>query len=536
MTIFRNPIKYIGRKRIRHILRGHNTLKAKGKLAEITIIKNNISDAVSIMDPVEASGYIFHDALNNADTSVRQYLLTRVGGISLNRSILSAMGNSPVPIHIVPPHIRNILKSHNIPISMAASSIAWNGYIFAIWCYGILQILKSLYKFLPAINNQEKLVRQETIYFTDLLPGNLPSKVKQSKSFDLLTWYMNWHERPVGIKNIAHGINIRSTVNTDQFTIYHGLPPIPEFNSWKQWSCFAAWSSIAIIRSFIDWLRGRWWHPFLLAEATKAHVAKLHDKSDLYKAYWFPHTRYVYRPLWTYTAEQKGSEINLYFYSVNNNAIQKVGTKDIALGPWHLMTWPNYIAWNEKQKQRLQESVGKNVNIQVIDDLPFCDSDKSIPKFDGEAVAIFDIQPLRPSRHAIIAQVYEYYCAKNCIDFIKDIKFASIENGLNILWKRKRELSDFAHPKYVYEFKDVASDVTNFISIDPSIAAHRVINEAKLVISMPYTSTALIGKNLGKPSCFYDPTGLLDPEDKAANGVSIIQGREALRDWVRNNR
>ncbi|CAN0526730.1 unnamed protein product, partial [Scytosiphon promiscuus] len=155
------------------------------------------------------------------------------------------------------------------------------------------------------------------IYFTYFLPGNLPSKITENKSYDLLTWYKNWKDRPVYIKNIAHGINSGSAIHIDKCKIHPCLSPMPEFNRWQQWLSFAAWSCLAIIRSFIDWLRGRWWHPFLLAEATKACTAKLHDKSDLYKAYWFPHTRYVYRPLWTYTVEQKGSEITLIFNSVN---------------------------------------------------------------------------------------------------------------------------------------------------------------------------------------------------------------------------
>ena len=62
---------------------------------------------------------------------------------------------------------------------------------------------------------------------------------------------------------------------------------------------------------------------------------------------------------------------------------------------------------------------------------------------------------------------------------------------------------------------------------------HRqVIEQAIAVISMPFTSTALIAKEMGKPSIYYDPMGRLQRDDRAAHGIPILSGIEELEEWI----
>ena len=72
----------------------------------------------------------------------------------------------------------------------------------------------------------------------------------------------------------------------------------------------------------------------------------------------------------------------------------------------------------------------------------------------------------------------------------------------------------------------------HFISISPDYSAVDLIKKCSAVISMPFTSTALIGKHLNIPSVYYDPFGLVMKDDRAAHGVPIIIGKEALTDWL----
>ena len=48
-------------------------------------------------------------------------------------------------------------------------------------------------------------------------------------------------------------------------------------------------------------------------------------------------------------------------------------------------------------------------------------------------------------------------------------------------------------------------------------------------ISIPFTSTALIGKHFNKPSCFYDPMMLLDKDD--INSIDLSKRDNNINDY-----
>ena len=70
------------------------------------------------------------------------------------------------------------------------------------------------------------------------------------------------------------------------------------------------------------------------------------------------------------------------------------------------------------------------------------------------------------------------------------------------------------------------------MEINPNIDALQVIQKSKACISMPFTSTAVIAKQEGKPSVYYDPSGMIPDGDKAAHGIPVLNGIKELEDWV----
>ena len=71
---------------------------------------------------------------------------------------------------------------------------------------------------------------------------------------------------------------------------------------------------------------------------------------------------------------------------------------------------------------------------------------------------------------------------------------------------------------------------SKIIEADPLHAPEDLIPYADLVISMPYTSTALVARHLKKPSVFYDATGRLT--DSLYNDVEIISSQSSLESWM----
>jgi polysaccharide biosynthesis PFTS motif protein len=73
---------------------------------------------------------------------------------------------------------------------------------------------------------------------------------------------------------------------------------------------------------------------------------------------------------------------------------------------------------------------------------------------------------------------------------------------------------------------------SHVVPVAPDISAIRVIESSIAVISMPFTSTALIAKEMGKPSAYYDPCGILQRDDRAAHGIPILSGVKELEAWL----
>ena len=146
-------------------------------------------------------------------------------------------------------------------------------------------------------------------------------------------------------------------------------------------------------------------------------------------------------------------------------------------------------------------------------------------------MAIFDVQPVRDSLYQSLGLRPDVYVPEFCNAFLEDLAQICTKLDATGMLKRKRDIGGHIHPKY----KHLVARLTQneyLQQISSHVAAQTIIDVADLVVSMPYTSTALLARDQGKPSCFYDPLGLLQTDDRAAHGIPIVQGREALQKWV----
>ena len=73
-------------------------------------------------------------------------------------------------------------------------------------------------------------------------------------------------------------------------------------------------------------------------------------------------------------------------------------------------------------------------------------------------------------------------------------------------------------------------EVSGITDVHYGVGASRLIDECDGVISMPFTSTAIIAQEKGKPSIYYDPTSMaVSPCDR---GIPILRSRDELIQWV----
>ena len=49
---------------------------------------------------------------------------------------------------------------------------------------------------------------------------------------------------------------------------------------------------------------------------------------------------------------------------------------------------------------------------------------------------------------------------------------------------------------------------------------------------MPFTSTAVIAKQEETPSVYYDPTDIIQKDDREAHGLPVLNGIGELKVWI----
>jgi polysaccharide biosynthesis PFTS motif protein len=524
-------IKRFQRARLRRVMRGYRALKRSGDLARISAVREAISEQSLGLAREMFSPVVMGCAVDSGEILVREYLLIRVGGINLNRALLHAHGRERGQVVFPLPRVwRDILVRHGFAVAHIRSSLLWHCYTGILLFYGMAVMGKTALTCLLSRNGAHGKNRKH-VFFADIGPGNLPQESDGRHSYDVVSWYLQWPGRMPGIEAVYHSVPGSLPIATANTEVLPRRGPLPSLTGVKPIMEYAAWGLVAIAISVIDMLRGRWWHALLLNQAAMMAQARLLPEDALAREYLFHNSGWIYRPLWTYEAERRGAAITLYFYSTNCESFKKAACYPPISYGYKAMNWSRYLVWDEYQKDFVRRAVGERANPIVVGPIWFQSSAASMPAVDRPGVAVFDITPHRASRYCTLGMDGEFYTPLVANPFLQQVSDVIQDRGLLMLWKRKRNIGRVAHPFY-RGLANRLADSSHIVLVDTDISAMRVIESSLAVISMPYTSTALIARDMGKPSVYYDPSGLLQRDDRAAHGIPILSGVDELKSWL----
>jgi polysaccharide biosynthesis PFTS motif protein len=513
-------------------MRGYRYLKVSNQLGRITAVKEALTNTKLNQCERRASKLIFGAGHRNAELIIRQYLLTRVGGLSLNQALLCALGKPGSDVvHPLPPEWRTVVEQHGFKVARIRSALAWYGYVVLLLVYGMASIALQLAGSVKEIIRPTFRRIGKFAYFNELTAGNLPQPCKDGRSHDIITWYQQWPGRVNELDTICHGVKGVTYRAVDGVPLVTTLSAIPPLTKVKALVRFVGWGVASSTLAIFDLFRGRWWHALLLREASSAAVVRIHEANKLARDYLFNNSSWTYRSLWTYEAEKQGSQITFYFYSTNNEDFKRPDGYPPVLFGGQAMNWSRYLVWDEYQADFVSRAVGESANISVVGPIWFHTSGNEMRELPHKAVAVFDVQPMRSSFYKTLGINFDYYTPEIANQFLSDIYETLLECNGTLILKQKRKLGKLAHPKY-RQFVEKFDGRSNFFAVDPDTSALRLIEECVAVISMPFTSTALLGRWLGKPSVYYDPSGLIQKDDRAAHGIEILCGVEKLREWM----
>jgi len=513
-------------------MRGYRRLKADGRLATIADVREMLTNTPLTGVPGRASALIFGAALSNAELAVRQYLLIRVALGTLNKALLCSLGRPEgMAVHPLPREWRAVVGQRGFRVRRIRAALVWQAYIVTLWGYGVVSIGRRVLESLRSMSGPPGRRLGRYAYFDRITARNLPQPGADGRSHDIVTWYAQWPGRVSPLDTLCHNVQGAAPSAAMGLPVLAMPSPIPPRMSPGGLCRYMGWGVAATALAAFDILRGRWWHALLLSEASIAVGARAHAPAELARDYLIHNSGWIYRPLWTYEAERAGSRVTFYFYSTNCETFKRPDGYPVQANSWQVTNWPLYVVWDEHQAGFVRRAAGRRANVQVAGPIWFATTALEMPSVPTRSVAVFDVQPWRDAGYASLGLADEYYTPVTVNHFLLDICGAIQRRGGVMVLKRKRKIGHWLHPRYIALVEQLERQ-EHFLAVDPDLAAVRVIERCQAVISLPFTSTALLGRALGKPSIYYDPHGIVQKDDRAAHGIPIVTGMDELNAWM----
>ena len=513
-------------------MRGYRKLRSTGNLHFIHTLR---------LQFVNTKLNSFHDNYNslffsginlNLDLTYKQFLLSRfVNNYYLNIKILATVQNDNLSrVFAMPDEWRSVLSRHGVSVNAPISWIMWRLQVLWLWTIGNIIFFKYIFKSLRKIIQGDSRFGGSYVYFEGLSKNCLPKKGLDKINYNVVNWYQCWINRYINIDAICHNVPNVGEYESNGIRLVPLSTEIPLIRELLPLLRLILWSVKTNAFCLVAFTKGQWGLPLLFSELFKAKAIGFLPQEALAKDYLFQ-SNWIFRPLWTYVAENRGSRILFYFYSTNSEGFKTPsGYKPIDFD-WRCISWPKYLVWDKYQAEFLRSACSSEIVVEIVGPIWFQDSIKEMPIVSEKSVAIFDVQPQRFSSYHAFGAPLEYYVPDNCIRFIKDVCEVADELGFQVVWKRKRNIGKLAHPKF-RSFIATGMVSSGVIRVDPEVSAVHVIRATRISVSMPFTSTALIAKHMNKNGCYYDASMSLMKDDKGAHGIDIVLGKDQLRQWM----
>ena len=423
----------------------------------------------------------------------------------------------------IPPKWWKFFEESGIPVNKPLNLLGWILYRIkraVIEQTGFIKMLKN--RLMPTLNEiSENLVL--TINSTEL---NFRMDSRQPM-LNFYTW-IKQNTVELGIRDYRYLLeNKNNDVNKD-FS-----------RSLSRKTMFSA-SVMQILSNFFDLLKkSNFSLKFLLdvviyPYSFLAYFSLSRDKMQQIQYIFVPSSDSWVKPLWLYQAENFGSIVT--YVNLSSDLVPTFNLESNYYSWYHLSAWNNLWSTCEGQNDSFREAKLSYVdtNFKIVGVPDWIDINEDIDN-SKKIISVFDFEPHLFNFGQTSLNDYGYTNIKNTVKFLSDIAEVTSNLEIKCLHKPKRLIGHRRYAEYSDCIDILQSRYLGFKSINESVAPRKLINVSKLVISMPFTSTALIATQSGVKNCFYDPSGLINLNDFARQGVEILNNKSDLLAWIRSN-
>ena len=500
-------------------INGYHKLLSENRPEYIAQLRNELANNT-------LNGVPLKTALNTPkQICFHQFLVYRLINFDFNIAILSAINHPKKKVYFPLPSLwREILRKKGFRVPAFYNAIAWINFNIKWYFVGIATGILEFFRILNRIKIKDN---ENTAFFENLYPSNLvQSKDKNAQT--ILDWFC-LQEESKAIHAIYHSCKDSTDYKINNKKVIYKDSAIPPIDSFSKFFQFFYWFLVKSVVAIFN-LQNR----LLLKQQIFDKLLKISSNKQLHKYYLFHNSGHLLRPLWTYEAEKKGSNIVFYFYSTNVSSFKVKDKAFIQDFQWQVVSWSSYWVWNKGQADFLKSNVLGQFKTTIKGIIPFSISNKAfdLSQFKSKPfLLIFDVQPINENLYTSLAPSVDFYSSTNMITFLEWIDQLAIKNNINIVIKRKRE-SPHISKDYIDKLKAL-KQTHLWDEVSPTIDTIYACKSLSPLasISIPYTSTAVISKKYNIPTVYLDPTKMLDPDFKINNGIPLASSKEELFKW-----
>jgi polysaccharide biosynthesis PFTS motif protein len=188
--------------------------------------------------------------------------------------------------------------------------------------------------------------------------------------------------------------------------------------------------------------------------------------------------------------------------------------------------------WTQGMARVIREQ-NKKVKTRSVGSITFTTlNSMAHPRLDQ--ITIFDVTPNLNIRPYNQTENFHFYTEELLTRFITDILEIKCElkclEDFSLVLKPKRNYEKKAHSAVYQKFLNKYINNNELVREDPRTNLYDLISKSKFTISIPFTSTAFIGRELNVNSIFYYPYKK-ELENPFTGEVPMVYGKENLRKY-----
>lgn len=225
----------------------------------------------------------------------------------------------------------------------------------------------------------------------------------------------------------------------------------------------------------------------------------------------------------------------MIWYSANSIPIRSIDKFSTLIDESYylLQHAKQHLVWTNSHKKYLESITLGSVSVRgsLMFYLPEQVYEKRV--HGNFQISIFDVTPSH-------LEFYQstFYSIKNCINFLSEIErvrslldYKYSKSGRVICsLKHKRELNS-AHSQDYQSFTEMLKHQKDWVIRNPNLDIYQLMINSDFVICYPYTSPAIIAKEMGVPVCYFSPSSNFELLE-SINGIPVHRSAKALENHI----